>query len=52
MIPAGSSVFEAAGDVHDLRNEQSVPLVYVTVQLVAAGAPRRIDEPKPGNCPS
>jgi quercetin dioxygenase-like cupin family protein len=52
VIPAGSSLFEPAGDVHDLRNEQSVPLVYVTVQLVAAGAPRRIDEPKPANCPS
>jgi len=52
VLPAGSSLFEAAGDVHDLRNEGSEPLVYVTVQLVAAGAPRRIDEPKPGNCPS
>jgi quercetin dioxygenase-like cupin family protein len=51
VLPAGSSLFEAAGDVHDLRNEGSEPLVYVTVQLVAAGAPRRIDEADPGNCP-
>ena len=52
VIPAGSSLFEPAGDVHDLRNEGSDPLVYVTVQLVATGAPRRIDEPRPANCPS
>jgi hypothetical protein len=32
--------------------EGSDPLVYVTVQLVATGAPRRIDEPNPGYCPS
>jgi quercetin dioxygenase-like cupin family protein len=50
LIPAGSSLFEPAGDVHNLRNEGSDPLVYVTVQLVATGAPRRIDEPNPGNC--
>jgi quercetin dioxygenase-like cupin family protein len=51
LIPAGSSLFEPAGEVHNLRNEQSEPLVYITVQLVATGAPRRIDEPDPGNCP-
>jgi quercetin dioxygenase-like cupin family protein len=51
LIPAGSSLFEPAGDVHNLRNEGSNPLVYVTVQFVATGAPRRIDEPSPGNCP-
>ena len=50
-IPAGSGLFEPAGEVHNLRNETSEPLVYITVQLVATGAPRRIDEPSPGKCP-
>jgi len=50
VLPAGSSLFEPAGDVHVLRNEHSDPLVYVVVQLNPTGAPRRIDEPSPGNC--
>jgi quercetin dioxygenase-like cupin family protein len=51
LLPAGSGLFEPAGEVHNLRNESSEPLVYITVQLVATGAPRRTDEPSPGNCP-
>jgi quercetin dioxygenase-like cupin family protein len=51
VLPVGAGLFEPAGEVHNLRNEGSEPLTYVTVQLVAAGAPRRIDEPNPGNCP-
>ena len=51
LLPAGSGLFEPADEVHNLRNETSEPLVYITVQLVATGAPRRIDEPSPGNCP-
>jgi quercetin dioxygenase-like cupin family protein len=51
LLPAGSGLFEPAGDVHNLRNETSEPLVYITVQLVATGAQRRTDEPDPGNCP-
>jgi quercetin dioxygenase-like cupin family protein len=50
-LSPGSSLFERAGEVHNLRNETSEPLAYITVQLVATGAPRRIDEPSPGNCP-
>jgi quercetin dioxygenase-like cupin family protein len=50
-LSPGSSLFEPAGEVHNLRNETSEPLAYITVQLVATGAPRRIDEPSPGNCP-
>jgi quercetin dioxygenase-like cupin family protein len=50
-IPAGSSLFEPADDVHIPRNEGSVPLVLVLVQLVPTGESRRIDEPSPGNCP-
>lgn len=41
-----------ASHVHLLRNNGSVPLVTVTFQIVPAGAPRRIDAPDPGNCPS
>jgi len=38
------------GHVHLLRNEGSVELVTVTVQILPAGATRRIDAPDPGNC--
>jgi quercetin dioxygenase-like cupin family protein len=51
LLPAGSGLFEPAGEVHNLRNETSEPLEYITVQLVATGAQRRTDEPSPGNCP-
>ncbi len=50
VIPAGSSLFEPAGDVHIVRNEGDVPLVNVVMQLVPTGAPRLISEPSPGNC--
>ena len=50
-IPTGSSLFEPAGNVHIVRNEGSVPLVNVVVQLLPTGAPRLISEPNPGNCP-
>jgi quercetin dioxygenase-like cupin family protein len=51
VVPSGSGIFEPAGDVHIVRNETSEPLVIDVVQLLASGAPRRIDEPSPGNCP-
>ena len=51
VIPTGSSLFEPAGLVHIVRNEGSVPLVNVVVQLLPTGAPRLISEPSPGNCP-
>jgi quercetin dioxygenase-like cupin family protein len=50
VIPAGSSFVEPAGKVHTVRNEGSVPLVNVVVQILPTGAMRRIDEPSPGNC--
>jgi len=50
VLPAGSSLFEPAGDVHIVRNEGDVPLVNVVVQLLPTGAPRLISEPSPGNC--
>jgi quercetin dioxygenase-like cupin family protein len=51
VIPTGGSLFEPGGDVHIVRNEGSVPLVNVVIQLVPTGAPRLISEPSPGNCP-
>jgi quercetin dioxygenase-like cupin family protein len=53
VYTAGTGVIDDALDashVHLLRNEGSVNLVTVTVQIVPAGAPRRIDAPDPGNC--
>jgi mannose-6-phosphate isomerase-like protein (cupin superfamily) len=53
VYPAGTGVIDDAVDpshVHLLRNEGSVDLVTVTVQILPAGATRRIDAPNPGNC--
>jgi quercetin dioxygenase-like cupin family protein len=50
-IPTGSSLFEPADNVHIVRNEGTVPLVNVVVQLIPTGASRLISEPSPGNCP-
>jgi quercetin dioxygenase-like cupin family protein len=52
VVPAGTGVIDPGdGHVHLLRNEGSVDLVTVTVQILPAGAARRIDAPNPGNCP-
>ena len=51
VYPAGMGVIDPGdGHVHILRNEGSVNLVTVTVQILPDGAPRRIDAPDPGNC--
>jgi quercetin dioxygenase-like cupin family protein len=50
-ITAGQSLFEPAGLVHIVRNEGTVPLVNIVIQLLPVGAPRLISEPDPGNCP-
>ena len=39
------------GDVHLVRNEDTETAMDVAVQIVPAGAPRRIDKPAPANCP-
>jgi predicted metal-dependent enzyme (double-stranded beta helix superfamily) len=39
------------GDVHMIRNEGAEEARTVVVQLIPAGAARRIDAPAPGNCP-
>ncbi|MCA1622856.1 MAG: cupin domain-containing protein [Acidobacteria bacterium] len=51
VVTAGSSLFEPAGDMHIVKNEGTVPLVNVVVQLIPTGAPRLLSEPSPGNCP-
>jgi quercetin dioxygenase-like cupin family protein len=52
IYTAGQSFTDiGCGDVHLIRNEGSVNAVTVAVQIVPAGAARRIDEPAPGNCP-
>jgi len=38
------------GHVHNLRNEGGVEARTITVQLLPAGAPRRIDAENPGHC--
>jgi quercetin dioxygenase-like cupin family protein len=39
------------GDVHLVRNEGNVQARDVAVQIVPAGAPRRIEADQPANCP-
>jgi len=51
VIEAGSGFVDEGGDVHLVRNEGSVETVVYVTSFVPVGAPRRIDEPSPGNCP-
>ena len=53
VYPQGSTFIDpGGGHVHILRNESGATAVTVAVQLVPAGASRRIDvTPAPGNCP-
>lgn len=47
----GMGFVDPGGDhVHIIRNEGSVPASTMTVQLIPAGAMRRVDVPDPGNC--
>lgn len=48
---AGMTFVDPGGDhVHLLRNEGSVDARTIAVQLIPAGAVRRIDAPAPGTC--
>jgi hypothetical protein len=38
--------------VHIIRNEGAVQAVAIAVQLIPAGAIRRIDATAPANCPN
>lgn len=52
VYTVGQGFVDAGGDhVHLIRNEGSVEARTVAVQLVQAGATRRIDAPASGNCP-
>ena len=44
---------DPGGDhVHNMRNETSAPASTIAVQLIPAGAQRRIDAEKPASCPA
>jgi len=48
----GMGFVDPGGDhVHILRNEGTVPASTIAVQLIQAGATRRVDAPSPGTCP-
>ena len=48
----GMSLVDPGGNhVHNLRNEGTVEARTVAVQLIPAGATRRIDAADPGHCP-
>jgi hypothetical protein len=48
----GMGFVDPGGDhIHNLRNEGGVEARTVAVQLIPAGATRRIDAPAPGTCP-
>jgi quercetin dioxygenase-like cupin family protein len=49
--PAGTAYVDPGGAVHIARNEGTEDLVVIVTRLIPAGAPQRIDEPNPGNCP-
>jgi quercetin dioxygenase-like cupin family protein len=50
---AGESFTDVGcGDVHLIRNEGTVCAVNMVVQIVPAGAGRRIDADQPANCPT
>ncbi len=52
VYTAGMGFVDEGGDhVHLLRNEGAVPAKTIAVQLIPAGAIRRIDATQPGNCP-
>jgi hypothetical protein len=47
----GMGFVDEGGDhVHVIRNEGTVEARTITVQLIPAGATRRVDVPAPGNC--
>jgi quercetin dioxygenase-like cupin family protein len=49
---AGESFTDiGCGDIHLVRNEGTVEAVDVAVQIVPAGALRRLDADQPANCP-
>jgi hypothetical protein len=52
VYTTGMGFVDPGGDhVHIIRNEGTVRASAIAVQLIPAGATRRIDAPAPGNCP-
>ncbi len=52
VIRAGEgSIDMGGGHTHLLRNESGAPAETVAVQFLPEGSDRRIDRPKPTNCP-
>ena len=51
VVPAGTAFVEQGEDVHIARNEGTTDLVFKILYITPVGAPQRIDEPRPGNCP-
>jgi hypothetical protein len=50
---AGQGFIDPGGDdVHMLRDDSSLPAETIAVQLLPHGAPRKIDESQPTNCPT
>jgi uncharacterized RmlC-like cupin family protein len=51
VFTKGMTFVDPGGDhVHIIRNEDTVPASNIAVQLIPAGAARRIDVADPGNC--
>ena len=51
-IPGQNSFVDiGGGDVHLVRNETTGTATAIAVQMIPAGAIRRVDAPAPGNCP-
>ena len=53
-VTPGSGFIQLPTNVHELRNEGSVPLVLYTLYVLPAGTPNtgiRVDQPQPTQCP-
>ena len=51
VYTAGQGFIDPGGEhTHIIRNEGTVTATSVTVQLIPAGAARRVDVPSPGTC--
>jgi hypothetical protein len=48
---AGEGFLDKGEHAHIARNESGATAINVVTYLVPPGAPLRIDEPSPGNCP-
>jgi quercetin dioxygenase-like cupin family protein len=51
VVSAGTVFIEQGEDVHIARNEGSTDLVLNVLYITPVGAPQRVDQPAPGNCP-